>query len=64
MDLANKKSQLVDVNTKISETQTENDSISNILNSGNERDIIEKIAREEFNYVLPDERVFYDISGN
>lgn len=64
IELAHKNSHLNDINKKIVETQNKNESTKSILNSGNEGDVIQKIAREEFNYVLPDERVFYDISGN
>jgi len=64
IDLSQRRAKLNEVNKKITQKESENEDTQLILDSGNERDVIERIAREEFNYVLPEERVFYDISGN
>ncbi|MBR3961699.1 MAG: septum formation initiator family protein [Clostridia bacterium] len=38
--------------------------LSNLLESGNEKKIIEKAARERLGYVYADEQIFIDVSGN
>jgi cell division protein FtsB len=39
-----------------------NDELSRIL-SGDEQDIIERVARDKYGYAMPNERVFIDMSG-
>lgn len=38
----------------------ENDALEEIIESGEEADYIERIAREQYGYAKPDERVYYD----
>ncbi len=40
----------------------ENDELQALIEEGNESDYIEKIAREQYGYAKPDERVYYDSS--
>ena len=40
--------------------KAENNELQAVIDSGNEEDYIERIAREEYGYVKPDERVYYD----
>lgn len=40
----------------------ENAELKMIIEDGNESDYIERIAREQYGYALPDERVYYDSS--
>lgn len=42
--------------------QIENEEKRRILADGNEKELIEKYARENRGYVYPDERVYYDIT--
>lgn len=35
-----------------------------IIENGNESDYIEKVAREQYGYAKPDERVYYDSSAS
>lgn len=46
------------------EKKISNEELNNILENGGEVEYIKKIARDQLNYVDPDERVFVDISGN
>lgn len=40
----------------------ENNELKQLIAEGNESDYIEKIAREQYGYAKPDERVYYDSS--
>lgn len=40
----------------------ENAELQRLIDEGNESDYIEKIAREQYGYAKPDERVYYDSS--
>ncbi|MGL5973108.1 MAG: septum formation initiator family protein [Oscillospiraceae bacterium] len=64
LELSSRKQQFEEVSKKIVAVEQKNKGIEEILNTYNEKDIIEKIARDEFFYLAPDERVFYDISVN
>lgn len=46
------------------EKLTQIEYLTDLLESGNENEIIEKAARERLGYVYADEQVFIDISGN
>lgn len=50
------------VTAKLEAQQQENNALSDIIEGGNQDDYIERIARERYGYVKPDERVYYDIS--
>ena len=40
--------------------EDENKSLKEIIANGNEADYIERIAREQYGYAKPEERVYYD----
>ena len=40
----------------------ENAELQRLIEEGNESDYIEKIAREQYGYAKPDERIYYDSS--
>ncbi len=42
----------------------ENAELQMIIDSGDEAAYIEKVAREQYNYVMPDERVYYDYTAS
>ena len=42
----------------------DNAELQMIIDSGDEAAYIEKIAREQHNYVMPDERVYYDSTAS
>lgn len=64
MGLAQRKQQLSDINSRIEKQEEENQKNQELLNSGGEKEILERIAREKLGYVAPGERIYYDISGN
>lgn len=42
----------------------ENEQLSKVLEEGDEADYIERIAREEYGYAKPGERVYYDSTAS
>ena len=60
MDIDNKKDQVEDLTQSISVQDEKNSEIENILSDENESKYLEDIAREEYDYIHPDERVYAD----
>ncbi len=58
--IADTKAQTASVNSEILNLENENESIREIIDSGDYREYIEKIAREQYGYCSPGEDVFYD----
>lgn len=52
------------VNEQLRDTYTqqieENSELADIIENGNEADNMERIAREQYGYAMPGERVYYD----
>ncbi len=62
--IAEKKTELAQVQKQIDDLQTENEDLNRILASGDLNDYMEQLAREKYNYAYPDEFRFYDTSRN
>ena len=61
----NNNKQVTELESEVSELQKENEELQRFLEDKNHDEYYEKIAREEYNYAKPGERVFYDSSfGN
>lgn len=58
-----KRAELDALNQQISQQQAANEEMQRIL-SGDSDEVTEWIARDSYGYAAPNERVFYDISGN
>lgn len=58
-----KRAELEALNQQISQQQAANEEMQRIL-SGDSDEVTEWIARDSYGYAAPNERVFYDISGN
>lgn len=50
------------VSAKLKIQESNNNALNRILESGNQDEYIERIARERYGYVKPEERVYYDVS--
>jgi cell division protein DivIC len=61
--IRSKRAELETLNDQIEQQQTLNDEMERIL-SGDSDEVTEWIARDSYGYAAPNERVFYDISGN
>ena len=59
-NIAEKKTELAQVQKQIDNLTAENEDLERILDSG----YMERLAREEYNYAYPDELRFYDTSRN
>ena len=51
------------VSDKIKVQNFENTELQRILDSGNKSDYVEHVARSDLGYVMPGERIYYDISA-
>ena len=48
---------------QIEEKKAENDDLQKTLDSGDEAEYIERVARDSLGYMMPDEKVYYDTSS-
>ncbi len=55
---------LEDLKTSYQQQLNENAELEMIIENGNESDYLEKVAREQYGYAKPDERVYYDSSAS
>lgn len=62
--IAEKKTELAQVQKQIDNLTAENEDLERILESGDIDSYMERLAREEYNYAYPDEFRFYDTSRN
>lgn len=58
-----KRAELEALNTQIGQQQAANAEMRRILD-GDPDEVTEWIARDQYGYAAPNERVFYDMSGN
>jgi len=58
-----KKAEIELIETKIVEQTFENNELKKVIESGNQDEYIERIAREKLGLVMPDERVFVNTMG-
>ena len=63
-NIAEKKTELAQVQKQIDNLTAENEDLARILDSGDIDSYMERLAREEYNYAYPDELRFYDTSRN
>ena len=63
-ELDAKRSELKAQKEQYATEQTEIEELRSLLESDNEKKIIEKAARERFGYAYPNEQIFKDTSGN
>ena len=61
-DIKAKQNEAESLSQAYQQQQIENEEKRRILADGNEKELIEKYARENRGYVYPDERVYYDIT--
>ncbi|MEG1993966.1 MAG: septum formation initiator family protein [Oscillospiraceae bacterium] len=64
MDISRKEKELDEVNARIEAKIEENEIYNHQLKTQNDEDYIEHTAKEKLGYGYPDERVYFDVSGN
>lgn len=63
VDIGSKQTQISETEQQIAEQNVENNELKRIIESGNSDEYIERIAREKYGLVRPDERVFVNTLG-
>lgn len=63
VDIAAKQKELQDLETQLEQQRQQNDELNRVLESGNDLEIIERVARDKLSYAKPNERVFIDVTG-
>lgn len=63
-EISNKNDEITAIKTATAEQKKKNDELRKIVESGNIDEYAESIARDKYGYVMPGERVYYDISVN
>lgn len=56
--------EVADLNASYQQQLDENSELQMIIESGDESAYIEKIAREQYGYAMPEERVYYDSTAS
>ncbi len=59
-----RKKEAQELDAKYEEQLAENKELSRIIEGGDKQEYIERIAREKLGYVMPGERVYYNITPN
>lgn len=62
-ELAQNKKILAEKQAQISELQVSNEELSELLNNGSQKELIERAAREKLGFVYANEEIYEDISG-
>lgn len=64
VELIDSKQELKERESYLKETTIKVEELTRLLEEGDEKELIEKAARERLGYVYPNEQVFIDPSGN
>lgn len=64
VDLNRKKLELQALKDALNEQNMANQELQSLLDMQFDSEYIERIARDRLDYAYPDERIFYDTSGN
>ena len=63
-NIAERKTELDTLRSQAETYEAENEDLERILNSGDIDSYMEKLAREDYGYAYPDEKVYIDSSKN
>ena len=64
IDISKKRDELESINEKIAIQKVDNKKLERIINSEEDDEYIEKLARDKLGFAYPDEKIYIDISGN
>lgn len=62
VEIAQEKQKLEELQLQIAAQEADNEELSILIESG-ETEMVERVAREEYGYAAPNERIFVDMSG-
>lgn len=65
LQIREREKQAEEVSAQYEQQLAENKRLQSVVDGGDEKAYIERVAREKLGYVMPDEKVYYDITpGN
>lgn len=64
MQISRANEQYEKLQHEIADAKFEQEKLQDFLDNEDQSEYIERIAREKLGYVMPDEKVFYDVAGN
>ena len=64
IQINDRKKEVEELNMRYEEQVAQNESLRNVIDGGDKDDYIERVAREKLGYVMPGERVYYNITPN
>ncbi len=62
IEIKERKQVLKETEERLDEKEKQNERLQAILEAEDKRDYIEQVARDKLGYVMPGEKVFYDIT--
>lgn len=62
LEIREKEKEAAAVQAQYEEQCAENERLHNVIDGGDESEYMERVAREKLGYVMPDEKVYYDIT--
>lgn len=63
VEITARRQELNEAHQQLEDRIAQNEELARVLESGDEQELIERIARDELGYARPNERVFVEISG-
>lgn len=64
MDIKDRKEKAAELEVQYQQQLAENERLQAVVDGGDEDEYIERVAREKLGYVMPDEKVYYNITPN
>lgn len=65
IQIKDREKQAEEVSVQYEQQLAENERLQGVVDGGDENEYIERVAREKLGYVMPDEKVYYNITpGN
>lgn len=62
LEIREKEQEVDNVKAQYEAQLADNEKLQAVVDGGDEKEYIERIAREKLGYVMPDEKVYYDIT--
>ena len=65
LQIKEREKKVEEVSAQYEQQLAENERLQQVVDGGDQNEYIERVAREKLGYVMPDEKVYYDITpGN
>ena len=63
VEISRQEKAVAELQQEIEEKKAENEDLQKTLDSGDEAEYMERVARDSLGYMMPDEKVYYDTSS-